>query len=250
LERDSLIADLNEAGTTGITESDDWVRAFFDDVADRGELVRRFRVYDPVIEPVEDHDWVGESRNQWQPFPVGDRFYLVPEWRDDPAPCGRVRLRIYPGMACGTGAHPVTQLCLQAMERHVDEDKSLLDIGTGTGILAEAARLLGADPVFACDIDPNAAGVARANLNKSMFSIPAFAGSVRSLRSGTIDIAVANLNLVALQAIARETLRMLRGDGTLIVSGFRENESEPVAKAFGRRARDTYELDGWICLVL
>jgi len=248
-DRDALIADLWEAGTVGISESETSLRAFFEAGVDGADLVHRFREYAPELETVQEHDWVAESREQWQPFPVGERFYLVPEWRDDPAPCGRIRLRIHPGMACGTGTHPATQLCLQAMEKHVGEGVSLLDIGTGSGILAEAARLLGADPVFACDIDPEAAAVARANLGKSIFDVPVFAGSARSVRSGAIDVVVANLNLAALQAISTDVLRILRGEGLLIISGFREDESPRAAALFGGNVRASYTLDGWACVV-
>jgi ribosomal protein L11 methyltransferase len=247
--RDLLIAQLWEAGTTGITESEDWVRAFFDD-ADAEALMRLFREYSPRLERVDEHDWVAESRKQWQPFPVGERFYLVPEWRDDSAPCGRIRLKIHPGMACGTGAHPATQLCLRAMERHVGEGMSLLDVGTGSGILAEAARLLGADPVFGCDIDPDAAAIAHANLATSMFAIPIFAGSLRSVRGAAVDVVVANLNLATLETTKGDASRVVRADGRLIVAGFREEESGQAAALFARHVRDTYEQDGWACLVL
>jgi len=248
--RDTLIAELWEAGTAGITESDDWIQAFFEDSTDAAALREQFRDYSPEIEPVEHRDWAAESRDQWQPFPVGDRFYLVPEWRDDPAPCGRIRLRTYPGMACGTGAHPATQICLQAMEQHVKEGMSLLDVGTGSGILAEAARLLGADPVFACDIDTDAAATARRNLQKSIFNVPVFAGSVRSVRSGAVNTIVANLNLAELQAMATDVRRVLRADGLLIIAGFREEEADGAAAAFDRELRASYELDNWTCLVL
>ena len=248
-ERDELIAELYDAGTTGITESEDWIRAFFEE-ADVAAIMQRFRDYNPRLERVDDHDWVAESQNQWQPFPVGERFYLVPDWRDDPAPCGRIRLKIHPGMACGTGTHPATQLCLQAMEQHVGDGMSLLDVGTGSGILAEAARLLGADPVFGCDLDPDIAGIARTNLATSMFVIPVFAGSVRSVRNGAVDAVVANLNLATLQAIKNDASRVLRDTGMLILSGFREEEAPRVTALFARPTRAAYEQDGWACLVL
>ena len=250
LERDSLIAELWEAGTTGITESDEWVRAFFDSGADAPGLMHRFRDFTPRLEDVEDRDWVAESQSKWQPFAVGERFYLVPDWRDDPAPCGRIRLKTHAGMACGTGTHPATQLCLRAMEQHVREGMSLLDVGTGSGILAEAARLLGADPVFGCDLDSDAAAIARSNFAASPFAIPVFAGSVRSVRSGAIDSIVANLNLATLQTVKSDVIRILRDGGLIMLAGFRDDEFDRVERLFGRPVRATYEQDGWACLVL
>jgi ribosomal protein L11 methyltransferase len=244
-----LISELWDAGTTGVTESDDWVRAFFEPPVDGEALLRQFRDYGPRLESVEERDWVAESQAQWQAFPVGERFFLVPDWRDDPAPCGRIRLRTHPGMACGTGTHPATQLCLQAMERYVGDGMSLLDVGTGSGILAEAARLLGADPVFGCDIDPEAARIARMNLTASVFRIPVFAGSVRSVRTGALDAIIANLNLAALQTIKTDARRILREGGVLIIAGFREDESKRAEALFGGTVRAAFEQDGWSCLV-
>ena len=74
------------------------------------------------------------------PMLAGERFFLVPPWCDDPAPPGRLRLEIYPGMACGTGRHPATQLCLEALERTVRPGMTLVDVGTGSGILSAGAR--------------------------------------------------------------------------------------------------------------
>jgi ribosomal protein L11 methyltransferase len=249
-DRDSLIADLWEAGTSGVTESDDWVRAFFEDDVDPSALLNRLRDYEPVIERVEDHDWVAEARDQWQPFPVGERFYLVPEWRDDPAPCGRARLRIYPGMACGTGTHPATQVCLVAMEKHVHEGQALIDVGTGSGILAEGARILGADPVFACDIDPEAATIAAKNFHHSVCRTPVFAGSLRSVRSEAVDVIVANLNVAVLRTLKKDCERVLRRGGLMILSGFLADERPAIEQLFGRPVRSHHEMDGWTCLVL
>ena len=100
--RDRVIAELWEAGTTGITEEGDVLRAFFESEIDLGPLAQ----FQPHASVEDEHDWVKESQDQWQPFVVGERFFLVPEWRDDPAPGGRIRLTMHPGLACGSGTHP------------------------------------------------------------------------------------------------------------------------------------------------
>jgi ribosomal protein L11 methyltransferase len=152
-------------------------------------------------------------------------------------------------MACGTGTHPATQLCLRALEQHVTDGMSLLDIGTGSGILAEAARLLGADPVIACDIDPEAAAIAKRNLAQSIFKVPVFTGSVRSVRTRAVKALVGNLNRAVLEAIHLDMLRVLDEEGLLIVAGFREDESQGVAELFNRPARASYTAQDWACLV-
>src|SRR5215831_2815552 len=134
-DRDLLIAELWEHGSEGIVElSPDTVRAFFDDSADRRALRSQFPGAREREE--EQRDWVQSARDLLQPMRVGQRFFLVPEWRDDPAPDGRFRITINPGLAFGTGVHETTQLCLEALEEYVRPGVTVLDVGTGSGILA------------------------------------------------------------------------------------------------------------------
>lgn len=248
-DREQVLAELWEAGTSGVTETEDWLRAFFEDDSTAPALLARFRRLQPALEHEAPHDWIEESRKGWRPFPVGERFYLVPEWLDDPAPCGRVRLRMRPGLACGSGDHPATQLCLLAMERQDPAARSLLDVGTGSGILAEAAVLLGFERVFGCDIDPEAAAVAHANLAGAPRRVGLFAGSLRSVRGGAVDTIVANLNAATLRTLGGEARRVLPPGGTLIAAGFRSGEADKVAAAFSLPVRDRIELDDWTCLI-
>jgi ribosomal protein L11 methyltransferase len=240
---DRVIAELWEHGTTGITEETGSLRAFFETRDD--SLKEIFARYHPEFVEEEDRDWVAESQSSWQPFPVGRRFFLVPDWRDDPAPSGRIRLYIHPGMACGTGAHPCTQLCLKALENYNLDGKVVLDVGTGSGILAEAARLLGASAVFGCDIDHASTMIASANLRHSIFSIPLFTGSVRCVKSASVDVVVANLNAVTLKQLAPDLKRIA---SLVILSGFRNDEADDIASLFGE-IKSPLEQDGWSCLV-
>src|SRR5204863_7377462 len=108
--------------------------------------------------PVEtpETDWVQATQDAWPPLFVGEKFFVVAPWRTEPTPPGRLRLEINPGIQCGTGQHPCTQLCLQAMERVLRPGDRVLDVGSGSGILSIAAALLGAAMVVACDLDPEA----------------------------------------------------------------------------------------------
>jgi ribosomal protein L11 methyltransferase len=243
-ERDLVIAELWDAGATGITEEPRALRAFFGPDADEKILVRRFSDFKPSVQQEEDRDWVRFAQDQWQPFVVGERFYLVPDWRDDPAPDGRLRLNMHPGMACGSGSHPATRLCLLAMERHVRPGQSVLDVGTGAGILADGARLLGAKPVFGCDIEHDSSKVARNNLDGA---IAIFTGSARSVRSDAVDWTVCNLNSATLTTLRPELVRVSKG---LILSGFSDDETAKVAALFRRDVREELELDGYGCLIL
>ena len=196
-----LLADLYEAGTLGLIEHDGWVEAFFDD----RETAAQFG--EPCEAP--DVDWVQQTQDAWPPLPVGEKFFLVAPWRTEPTPAGRFRLEINPGQQCGTGQHPCTQKCLEAMERIVKPGNSVLDVGSGSGILSIAAKLLGAGRVVACDIDPEA------SLD--------FVGSIDAVRSNSFDVVVANINE---DVIGRMRPDFERVATRRILSGFQDEEGE------------------------
>src|SRR5579871_5161515 len=202
-ERDLLIADLWEQGSAGITEVDErHLRAFFDDSADREALLARFA--GAAAQTEEPRDWVQSARDLLQPVTVGARFFLVPEWRDDPAPEGRFRILVNPGMAFGTGVHETTQLALEALERYVRPGMTVLDVGAGSGILAEAAELLGAGLIFACDVDPDAVRIAKGRVPRC------FAGSAPAVRPEVADLVTANISPEAIIELAGELMLCLR----------------------------------------
>src|SRR5690242_20039162 len=125
-DRDLLIAELWELGSAGIVElASNRVRAFFEDAADRAALQKLYPGSRLRVE--EDRDWVQSSRDLMQPMEAGQRFFLVPEWRDDPAPPGRFRIAVNPGMAFGTGVHETTRLCIEALEDYLEPGKTVLD---------------------------------------------------------------------------------------------------------------------------
>lgn len=219
-ERDVLIADLWEQGSCGIVEPEGHkLRAFFEDSFDRAALLARYP--GAAIRIEEDRDWVQAARDLLQPAEVGRRFFLVPEWRDDPAPPGRFRIAVNPGMAFGTGVHETTRLCIEALERYLQPGMTMLDVGTGSGILRRAAEMLGAGKTYACDTDPIAAEIAG----------DAFVGSVDAVRTGAIDLAVANISPEAIVTLAPELLRAVRTNGMLLVSGFAIHEIDAIRKA-------------------
>src|SRR5215468_4055650 len=116
---------------------------------------------------VEDYDWTGEWKKSYSSFPIGDDFFVIPSWENSICPDDRLPIRIDPGQAFGTGTHETTQLTMEALVRWVEPEHAVLDLGAGSGILAIAARLLGASTVFACDIDPTASQIARANIDRN-----------------------------------------------------------------------------------
>lgn len=195
---------LWEAGTLGITEGDGFIDAFFEDA----ETASQFGVPEAVI----NVDWVAKTQEGFPPLLVGEKFFLAPPWRTEPTPPGRLRLVITPGAQCGTGYHRCTQLCLEAMERILRPGDSVLDVGSGSGILSIAAKLLGAGRVIACDIDPDA-----------LRPVPFFVGSVDAVRSDTFDLVVANINEDVIGSMRADFERVAP---KRILSGFQDDDNE------------------------
>jgi ribosomal protein L11 methyltransferase len=241
-ERDLLLAELWEQGSAGIVElSESRLRAFFEDAADRHALLARFDMFDPVPRAEEERDWVAYSRENWQPILAGSRFFLVPEWRDDPAPPGRFRIAVNPGLAFGTGVHETTQLSIEALERHVQPGMTVVDVGTGSGILSQVAELLGAARVIACDNDPLAIEVARTNLRTALL----FAGSADAIEANTADLLVANINPEALAAMAPELARVLRPNGTALLSGLEGDDATEIRTAVRGTLKAEHRKGDW-----
>lgn len=205
VEDDELLTlRLWEAGTLGITEGDGYVDAFFEDA----DVASQFGVPEAVM----DIDWVARTKEAFPPLLVGERFFVAAPWRTEPTPPGRMRLVVNPGTQCGTGYHRCTQLCLEAMEKLIRPGDSVLDVGSGSGILSLAARLLGAGRVVSCDVDPDAIGPA-------CF----FIGSVDAVRSGSFDIVVANINEDVMGSMRPDFERVAH---TRILSGFQNDDGE------------------------
>ena len=234
---DLLIAELWEQGSAGVVELDARrVRAFFDDGARRDALLELFPGASLRVE--ERRDWVQSARDLLQPMEVGARFFLAPAWRDDPTPPGRFRIAVNPGMAFGTGVHETTQLSMEALEEFVKPGMCVLDVGTGSGILARAARLLGAGKVYACDTDPVAVEIAGEG----------FIGSVDAVAAGWCDLVVANISPEAIVKLAPDLVRVLRPGGVLLASGFELHEVEQIEAALPP-AREVRKKGNWALLV-
>jgi len=243
-ERELIEAELYELGTTGITEQDlpggvCHLEGFFSAPFDEQPA---FGSYQPHWSQYAEEAWV----DTFEPFPVGERLFVVPAWRDDPAPPGRLRLAVFARQASGSGYQPATQLALEALERHLRAGDRFLDVGAGSGILSAAAELLDAGPRFACDIDLAALAEARENRTPAHL----FGGSPRSIAAGSMDVVAANLNAEALLSLQRDLLRVVAPGGRLILSGFTIRNVDRLSQSFAAEVLETLESGNWRALVL
>ncbi len=220
----------------GIVEEDGGIRAFFEDLS----TIRQFDAYAPELREEKTVDWEQATRDAWPGAAVGQRFFLAPPWCLEPTPAGRLRLAIHPGMACGTGRHPATQLALEAIEQYVRPGDSVVDVGTGSGILAAAAALVGAACVAGCDVDPEAIRIARERV-----SIPMFIGSAGAIRSRCADVVIANIDAATIEELAPEFARIRKPESTLILTGFPEWD---VPEGF--EVKRVLQREEWLCLVV
>ena len=224
----------------GVVDEPGGFRAFFADGVAVEELTAIIRRPPVSVRQEAECDWAQVSRDSFPAVLVGERFFLAPPWNDDPTPERRLRLTINPGMVCGTGYHPCTQMCLDALERCLRPGDAVLDVGVGSGILSQAAILLGAGLVIGCDIDPEAVEGARERVSSLLF-----AGSADAVRDARFDVVVANISASAAEELAPEFARVRRSGSRLIVSGFQDGE---VPEGFA--ATSTLRLEGWVCLIL
>jgi ribosomal protein L11 methyltransferase len=232
-EKDLTIAELSEAGCSGIVELEDWddlarLRVFFDDDTRQAELQKRFG---GEIHPADTRDWVAFAHEFLQPMEIGQRIFVVPEWRGDPTPPGRIRIEVNAGLAFGTGAHETTRLCLEGIEHRLKPGMTLVDVGTGSGILAEAAAKLGAGRVLASDNDPEAVTAAAENFARAGVYVELAFGSAELYPENFADLIAANISPAWIADLARDWVRILRPDGVAILSGFEAADVSRVSEA-------------------
>lgn len=228
-EVDAVSGELWETGTEGIQELDrgDGVEliAGFADESRGPELLAKFSGYEPNWTKQPETDWVLETQAAWPPRETGTRLFLAPPWFTGQTPPGRVRVSHNPGMASGTGEHPCTQLVLEAVEDSVFPGARVVDIGTGSGVVAIAAAKLGATLFAGIDTDADALHTARENFMLNQLPPVLAAGSPDCLASECAEIVVANISGSVLLAIFDDLLRISRD--YLILSGFTEYELPP-----------------------
>jgi len=250
--KDQIVAELYELGATGILEKESGLVAYFPAHVDPRVIEERLAGLRLRMVFESDQDWSGRWRERWSGFTVGERFFLVPEWSDEPTPAGRIRLVLRPGRACGTGLHPCTHLCLEAMEALVRPGHVILDVGTGSGLLAVAAARLGAGCVIACDLAEEAIEEARRRFDQEAPGTLLYQGSLRSLRSGVADVVIVNISAPAAAQLAPEVRRVSKTGAAAVISGFRVGQRERVRAALGAAGfaePESRERDGWQALL-
>jgi ribosomal protein L11 methyltransferase len=263
----SLLFELGSTGIVTLEETADCVSlgAYFDELINPDDIkhavqteFERAGLRDVLssfsISPVPEQDWMQKWKEGFEAVEIGERLVVAPSWKLPDRSEGRVVIQIDPGMAFGTGTHETTRICLEAIERNWNGG-SLLDVGTGTGILAIAAALLApGSRVVAIDIDPQAVEVARENtaINRVSRSVELFEGQPRDHAGQAFEVVVANLTAEVIVALMDDLAGCLAPEGLMILSGILRELAEDVAgslSASGFRVIERRDAGEWCALI-
>jgi ribosomal protein L11 methyltransferase len=259
VDSDFLLALLDDFGPTAVDIHGSVVTVFFHDVVRRDaarDVVRRTHPDSNVqSRDIDDENWARRSQENLAAITVG-RIAVAPPW-DAPTPNparipSLLTIVIAPSMGFGTGHHATTRLCLEALQELDLTGAHVVDVGTGSGVLAIAARMLGAADAIGIDDDPDAIHAAMENVARNP-RVDRVRFEVKDLRSAPLpkaDVITANLTGALLIRTAHLLLAAVNPGGSLIVSGLQSHERDDVVRAFGR-AHVTWEAaeDEWVGIV-
>ncbi|MBT3182653.1 MAG: 50S ribosomal protein L11 methyltransferase [Deltaproteobacteria bacterium] len=193
-------------------------------------------------------DWSKNWRQWFRPFEIVEDITVAPSWENFTPDEGKQVITLDPGMAFGTGLHATTMLCAKGIEKlsRTQIEPSLLDVGTGSGLLAIVARKLGLKDIMTVEIDPEAIRVAKENFSINKTDDIEVADSI-SMIDRSFDVVVANILLLTLIKLKEDLIRVTKPQGILILSGITHDQESSIEEAFAgsMNLRDINQLNEW-----
>lgn len=211
--------------------------------------------YTYQTEEIREEQWAEAWKEFYKTEKLGEHIVVKPTWETyEPAP-GEIVIQLDPGMAFGTGGHATTRNCLRLLEKEAVAGKKVLDIGTGSGILAICGGKLGAEHVLAVDIDADAVKIAGENIAENRLSqvVTVQCGDLLKTVSGQYDIIIANIVADVIIQLFGVIEPFLALDGVFIVSGIIDTREADVRSAVEKTALSVKEIlreDGWVAMTL
>ena len=205
---------------------------------------------------IQQEDWANNWKQYFHPLKIGKKMLICPSWETVEDNEDRAVLYLEPGMAFGTGSHATTCLCMEVMENYITPDTTLLDVGSGSGILALSAMLLGARTAVGVDIDEKAVKTAKENAARNgcgADKIRFLQGDLTEKVSGSYNLITANIVADVIVVLCEDITSFMSEGGLLIVSGIIEASEAQVKAAFaknGLRILERYHKQGWLSFVL
>ncbi|CAM4140850.1 50S ribosomal protein L11 methyltransferase [Lacicoccus alkaliphilus] len=207
-------------------------------------------------EVIEEADWENEWKKHFHSFRVSDTFVIVPSWEMEDYKYHEADrlIKLDPGMAFGTGDHPTTSMCLRFIEKTVKPGDSIIDVGTGSGILSIAAHLMGTDEIKATDIDELSIKVAQENfvLNDCEEAIRLETADLLKEEDGKYDVVIANILAHVIEEMIEDAYVRLNSNGYFIASGIIVEKHERIMekmKTAGFSIREILEDNGWVSIL-
>jgi len=210
---------------------------------------------EPQVREVKEEEWAEAWKAHYEPQHIGRRLVVCPSWQRYVPSDGEVVITLDPGMAFGTGLHPTTRMCLEALEEDLFRGAKVLDVGTGSGILAIAAAKLGASAVLALDTDPLAVKIAKENVlaNGVRKAVEVKEGSLEMAKGSLFDLIVVNiLARTITDLIEKGLLDHLKPEGLLIAAGIMASEEEEARNTFrewGLKQLSPLQKGDWVTLI-
>ncbi len=211
---------------------------------------------------LSEEDWANNWKKFFHPIKLGKKIMIKPEWEQLQEETDRIVFNIDPGMTFGTGSHHTTQLCIEELERYVDETKSVLDLGCGSGILSLISIMLGAKSALAVDIDPNCINVVHDNAQRNnigLDKIEVLSGNIitdtklcQYIKQKKYPLIYANIVADVIKAILPLVKQSITDDGIFITSGIIEDRAEDVKNALienGFVIKTIKKRKDWVCMV-
>ena len=189
--------------------------------------------YSIELQQVDEEDWAESWKEYFWPQKIGKQIVVKPTWREYKQNNGEIVIEIDPGMAFGTGTHPSTSLCVEMLEKYLNPDDSILDVGTGSGILLLAAAKLGAKKLSGIDVDEVAVKIAAENLIINGIEADSFnitTGKISAITKGGFDLIIANILTDVIIEIILDVKRLLKDNGIFICSGIVEENKEIIIR--------------------
>ncbi len=199
------------------------------------------------IEDVPEQNWVLTTQAQFAPIQIREHLWIVPTWHDVPQP-ESINIILDPGLAFGTGSHPTTHLCLSWLMDHIEAGDSVCDYGCGSGILAIAAKKLGAGYVVGTDIDPQAIIASRQNALQNKVEVSFYlADAIPTLE---VDIVVANILSLPLKLLAPALAGACRSGGKIALSGILREQASEVSAIYAEwfAMNPPLYMENWVLL--
>ncbi|MGG3738864.1 50S ribosomal protein L11 methyltransferase [Aeribacillus pallidus] len=207
------------------------------------------------ISEVNEEEWATAWKKYYNPVKISNKFTIVPTWEDyTPVSSDELIIELDPGMAFGTGTHPTTVMCIQALERTVKKGDSVVDVGTGSGVLSIAAALLGASRVMALDLDDVAVTAAKLNvkLNKVQSVVSVSQNNLLDGIDEQVDVVVANILAEVILRFTDDVAKTVKPGGYFISSGIIQQKKQEVKEAIekaGFEIEETLIMEDWVAFI-